>query len=256
MNPVLLLLLAACSTPAPAPTAPPAHDHADGTHAHAPADPGPADHAAAGHGAEDHGHTKAHGGEVKTVGTIHVEAVMVPSGVLFYLSDAAEKPLMVDGYGGSAVIKGPTGVTTAPLMAMGDHLHATAALTVGAPASVVLTLTEAGKAVSASWESPAVGLAAHDHTALHGGQVGMWGDHHVEYVAKDGTYRVWVTDSHRRPVAGVVTGTLKDGDQTLPLAPGSDGSLETKGAGAGTRPVMVDVTVDGTAFSLSFNATP
>ena len=100
-------------------------------------------------------------------------------------------------------------------------------------------------------------LAAHDHRALHGGQVSMYGDHHVEYLAAGGEYRVWVTTANREPITTGVKGSLKDGDTTVPLTPDDgQGLLVGHGDGAGTRPVMVEVTADGQTFSLGFNAVP
>jgi hypothetical protein len=202
----------------------------------------------------DHPHDAPHGGIVQSVGDMHVEALMMASGVLFYLSDAQQKPITVEGYTGNAVIKGPAGVTTVDLMPMGDHLHAAATLAQGQPASAVLTLNHDGKALSASFATESVGMHSHDHTALHGGRVGMWGDYHLEYAPKDGEYRVWVTDEHRNPVAGTVTASLKDGDRTVPLTADATGALVGKGEGAGSRPVMIDVAANGTSFSLAFEA--
>jgi hypothetical protein len=236
---ILLLALVACSPSSspPPPSSPVA----------APSPANPVDES------KPHRHDAPHGGIVQTLGDIHAEALFMPAGVMFYLEDGAQAPLAVDGYTGSAVVKGPSGIVTVDLMAMGDHLHAPATLVQGQPASAVLTLTHEGKAVSASFDSTAVGLASHDHVALHGGQVGMWGEYHLEYAPKDGEYRVWVTDEHRNPVAGTVTGSVKDGATVTPLGAGPDGALTGKGDGAGTRPVTVDVTVDGKAFSLGFN---
>lgn len=40
------------------------------------------------------------------------------------------------------------------------------------------------------------------HYVLHGGQVAMWGNWHVE-IARDvaGEYRLWVADAYRRPIS-------------------------------------------------------
>lgn len=241
----MLLFLLACSTPAPTPAAPPPAptaqpvQAASAPHAHAPG---------------EHAHAAPHGGIVKTTGDMHVEAVMTPAGVMFYLSNADQVAVPVDGYSGSAVIKGPAGVTTADLMPMGDHLHAPATLEQGKPASVVLTFTRDGKALSVAFDTETVGLASHDHTSLHGGQVGMWGDHHVEYAAQDGEYRFWITDAHRNPVPGPVSGSVKAGATELPLVPGDAGLLSVKAADAGKVPVTVNVVTADTSFSLGFNA--
>lgn len=241
MTLALLLALAACS-PAPVPPL--------------PAPPAPAPAPVADHEATPHSHNAAHGGVVRTVGDLHVEALMMPVGVMFYLSDAAQKPLGVDGYTGSAVVQGSAGVTTVTLMPMGDHLHAAVALEQGKPASVVLTLTHAGAAASAQFQTATVGMQSHDHTALHGGQVSMWGDLHLEYAPADGQYRVWVTDEHRNPVPGPVSGAVHDGDRTIPLVAGDGALLSAAGEGAGSRPVTVDVTASGKTFSLGFQPKP
>lgn len=237
----LLALLAACSDEPAAPAAPAAPEAA------APAAP------AAGHAAGDHAHDSPHGGVVKTVGERHVEALFMPGGIMFWVSDAAQKPLPVDGFTGTAVVKGPQGVETVTLAPMGDHLHAVAKLAQGDAASAVLTLTKDGKAESVTFETSAVGLQEHDHTALHGGQVSMWGDYHVEYAPKDGEHRVWVSDAKRVPVTTNVSGSLKDGDTVVPLTfDPATGVLSGKAEGAGTRPVMVDVKVGEAGFSLAF----
>ena len=248
----ILLVILACSD-APTATAPLADPPtvatktelatSGGEHAHGPSQAG-----------ADHAHASPHGGIVQTVGDMHVEALMMPAGVMFYLSDGAQQPLPVAGYGGNAVVKGPSGVTTVDLVPMGDHLHAAAPLEQGQPASAVLTLTHDAKAVSASFETQGVGLESHDHTSLHGGQVSMWGEYHLEYAPQDGQYRLWLTDHQRNPVSGPATGSVKDGSNTLPLTQDASGMLTANGAGAGTRPIVVDVNVGGTMFSLGFNA--
>ena len=97
-------------------------------------------------------------------------------------------------------------------------------------------------------------LPVHDHRALHGGQVSMYQDHHVEYVGHDGEYRFWVTSATREPITTGLAGTVKDGDTVLPLvADNTTGLLSARGPGAGTRPVLVEVTADGRTFSLGFN---
>jgi hypothetical protein len=241
---LVLPTLVACG---PAVT-PHAHE-ADGSH---PA-PAPAATPAAPHADDGHAHAAPHGGVVKAVGARHVEAVFMPGGVLFYLSDTAGAALPVEGFAGSVVVKGPAGVETVTLQPMGDHLHAVAKLEHAQPAGVVLTLTHEGRAESATFEVAAVGLAEHDHTSLHGGQVGMWRDFHLEYAPKDGEHRVYVTDAKRLPITGAVSGSLKDGDATVPLVfDPATGMLSGKAPGAGSRKVLVDVKVGETAFSLGF----
>ncbi len=45
------------------------------------------------------------------------------------------------------------------------------------------------------------------HYVLHGGQVAMWGNWHVE-IARDvaGEYRLWVADAYRRPISAAFYG--------------------------------------------------
>ncbi len=204
-----------------------------------------------------HTHNAPHGGIVNAIqrdGTeMHAEALFMPAGVMFYLSDANQVALPLDGWTGNAVVKGPSGVVTVDLMNMGDHLHAPSTLVQAQPASTVVTLTKDGKAVSTSFSTETVGMQSHNHTPLHGGIVSMWGDHHVEYAPKDGEYRFWITDEKRNPVTGALSGSVKDGDKVVPLVAGADAMLTAKGDGAGTRPVMLSVTTEGTSFDLSFN---
>jgi hypothetical protein len=237
---MLLALFLAC-TPEPAPAPPPP--------------PSPAPAAQPAHDGADHSHDTAHGGIVKTVGFGHVEAVFQVAGVLFYPSDAAQAALPAESFSGTAVIQGPAGVSDVPLVAMGDHLHAAVKLEHGKPATAVLTLTREGKVESVQFDVAAVGLAEHDHTSLHGGQVGMWGDFHLEYAPADGEHRVWISDARRVPVTAGASGSLKDGDTVVPLTfDPATGLLSGRAEGAGTRPVMVDVKVGETSFSLAFNA--
>ncbi len=242
-----LLVLTACSSeptpPAPSPTP-----------AAAPAPAAPAAEAA-GHASGEHAHASPHGGMVKTVGQHHVEALFMPGGIMFYVSDSAQNALPVAGFSGTAVIQGPGGVETVTLSPMGDHLHAVAKLAQRDRASAVLTLTSDGKAQSVTFETASVGLAEHDHTSLHGGQVSMWRDYHVEYAAKDGEYRFWLTDAKRVAVAAAASGSVKDGETVLPLTfDAATGMLSAKAEGAGSRPVTVDVKVGEESFSLGFNA--
>ena len=177
-------------------------------------------------------------------------------GVMFWPSDANAQALPIQGFSGNAVIKGPSGVEKVELVPMGDHLHAPARLEQGKPATIVLTLSRDGKAQSITFEIEAVGLASHDHTSLHGGVVSMWGDFHVEYLAKDGVHRFWVTDAKREVVTMPVSGKLRDGDQELPLtAEAGTGMLSAAAPGAGTRPVTVEIQAGEASFSLGFNAT-
>lgn len=225
----------AVEVPAPAPRTPrpPVAEHAD-------------------HGATAHAHASGHGGEVKAVGALHVEGRFLRSGLMVWISDAAGVPVDLAAASGTAVIKGPAGVTTVLLTGMGDHLHAAMTLPEGTAADAVVTLSVAGQAVSVDFRTAAVGsLAEHDHTALHGGVVSMWGDHHVEYVARPDTVRFYVTDAKRVPVTTNVSGTVTVGGKAVPLVFDADiGALTA--AVAPTGLVMLDAKVGDATFSLGF----
>ena len=242
MNLLLLLALSACSTPIPIPEPPPpSPSKAPAAEAHF-------------HGEEAHAHTAPHGGEVKTMANIHVEALFAAAGVLVYVADIDGKALDPTPFAGTALIQGPNGVTKADLTPMGEHLHAIAELEAGKPASVVVTLPVNGRMESAQFSVEAVGLAEHDHTSLHGGAVSMWGDVHVEYVAQDDELRFYISDARRGAVTAGVSGSAKDGDTVVPLVfDAGTGALSEKSSGAGTRPVMLDAKVGESTFSLLFN---
>lgn len=244
-----LLLLIACNEPTP--TTAPAEPAA-------PAAPSHDAHAAAS-GEQTHakgdGHAARHGGQQRELQGMHVEGLFQADGVMFYLADGDNNPLPPDGASGDAVISSGANVVTATLAPKGEALFAAATLESGKPASAVLTLTRGGHTQSASFETSAVGTAFHDHVSLHGGQVGMWGHYHVELLAKDGAYSVWVTDASRNPVTTGLSGVIVDGAQRQVLAadPGT-GGLTVKSEGAGTRPVTVEIKVEDQSISLPFQA--
>lgn len=225
-----LTLLLACSTPAPAPT--PAHvEHAAGPHAHG----------------------APHGGEVQVAGDLHVEAKLMPTGVMMWLSDAAEKPLAVDGVTATAVVQAGGKVERVSFVPMGDHLHAMVTMEQGKPARVVVTLNRDGQAASATFSAEAVGMAFHDHTPSQGGVVGMFGDAHVELVAGGGQLRFFVSDAWRRAVTSGVSGVLVRGGQRVPLQfDAATGLLSTPGE-VGAEPVVLEATVGEHRFSMTFS---
>lgn len=236
-----LLLLLLCCTGEVAPPPPSA--------AVAPPPPPPTAEKAEG----EHGHGAKHGGIQKELEGMHIEGLAMGSGVMFYITDGNAAPLPLEGITGTAVIKGPSGVEQVQLVPMGDHLHAPGKLVQGQPATVVVTLTRAGKAQSTTFDIPSVGLEAHNHVSLHGGQVSMWGDYHVEYVGKDDVYQFWLTDASREIVKAALSGVVKDGAQQLPLTlDPSTGRLSAKAEGAGSRPVTVELKAGETSFSLGF----
>lgn len=249
-----LLLLIGCGEPtqpaAPAEPAEPA----------APAAPAHDEHAAEAGGhtnAEGDGHAARHGGQQREFQGMHVEGLFQADGVMFYLADGDNNPLSPEGATGEVLISTGSSVVTAPLAPKGDALFAAATLESGKPASAVLTLSRAGQTQSASFETSAVGTTFHDHTAQHGGQVGMWGHYHVELLAKDDAYSVWVTDASRNPVTSGLSGFVVDGAQRLALAAdASGGGFTARAEGAGSRPVTVEITVQDQQISLPFQAAP
>jgi hypothetical protein len=208
LEPLMRLLLAAltaCAAPvvpkpnAPAAAAPPVADVA------------PHDHAA------PHEHAAPHDGLLQVSGDLHLEARLMPTGVMLWLSDANEAPLAVDGSVARAVIQTDHGTSEVAFSPMGDHLHALATLPAGRPARVAVTLRREGRAHTALFATEAVGMALHDHTALHGGVVGMFGDVHVEYAVEGGELRFYLSDAHRAPLVAGVSGEARVGDRAVPL---------------------------------------
>lgn len=235
----------------------------EGAHDHPHEAPGAPAAEEVGHGEHDHGAEAAdpsahatlgpHGGEVKALGGLKAEALFTPAGVMVWVTDAAGAA--VAGVTGEATVQSGAGVLTAPLGSMADHLHAPATLTHGQPANAVVTLkTAAGEAASASWSVAAVGLSLHDHTPMHGGVVGMWGETHVELVREAGAVRFFVSDARRAPITAGVSGTATLGADRVPLTfDPATGALsgpvagETKGQAVG-----LEATVQGEAFTLTF----
>jgi hypothetical protein len=240
---LLLMLLACESSPTPpAVPAPPV----------VPAAPVAAEHHHEGTG--DHGHGAKHGGIQKELDGMHLEGLITPENLDFWLADKDANAMPLQGITATAMVKGPAGVEQLNLSVVDDHFHTPVKLAQGQPATVVVTLMQAGKAQSASYEIPAVGLALHDHQSLHGGQVSMSGDYHLEYLGKEGVYQVWVSNAARQPVTNVLSGSLKDGDKTITLSKDpTTGMLSASGEGAGTRPVMVEVKVPDKTITLGFN---
>ena len=223
-----------------------AHGHEGGAaHAH---------EAGGGHGAAPHAHSSSHGGEIKTVGDLHVEARFMRSGVMVWVTDAQEKPVDLATVTAGAVVKGAAGIQSVPMAVMGDHLHAALTLPEGTAADAVITLTYGGKPVSVDFRTTSVGsLAEHDHTSLHGGVVSMWGDFHVEYLAKGGEVRFWVSDARRLSVTEGVSGSARVGAVTVPLTLDvASGALVGKATPAQGEGATVDVKVGDKAFSLAF----
>lgn len=186
-----------------------------------------------------------------------MEGLAMAGAVMFWPSDANAQALPVQEFSGNTVIKGPAGVEKVDVVPMGDHLHATARLEHGKPATSVLTLNRNGKAQSITYETETVGLATHDHTSLHGGAVSVRGDFHVEHLAKEGVHRLWVTDAKREVVAMPLSGKLwKVYQEVPPAVEAGAGMLFAPVEGAGSRPVTVEIKAGEANFSLGFNATP
>ncbi|MES2643962.1 MAG: hypothetical protein V4850_31020 [Myxococcota bacterium] len=246
---IILALVVACGGPeptaAPSPTPhPPVAPRADTTVA--TRGPGGA------HGSTPHRHDATHGGEVEQVGAFHVEGRFLKSGLMVWVRDAADAPVDLATVKGTAVIEGPAGVTTLMLASMGDHLHAQMMLPEGVPATAVVTLDIAGVPASVDFRTAAVGsLAEHDHTALHGGVVSMWREHHVEYVAGADSVRFYVTDAKRVSAKGDVSGTVTINGVVTPLTfDPATRSLSAPVTPAGL--VMLDAKVGEAVFSLGF----
>lgn len=226
------------------PAAPGAHEHeTEGAHDHGAGAADPSAHATLG----------VHGGEVKALGDNKVEALFTPAGVMVWVLDASGAA--VQGVTGEATVQSASGVVTAPLGAMADHLHAAAPLVHGKPANAVVTLKNAaGQVSSASWSVAAVGLSLHDHTPMHGGAVGMWAETHVELVRADGTLRFFVSDARRAPITAGVSGAMVIGEERVPLTfDATTGALSGVATGDITgKPVTLEATVQGEAFTLTF----
>lgn len=241
MNTLLLALLFACGeAPPPAPAAPaPASAPGHEGHEHP----------------EDHGHGARHGGQQAELEGMHVEALFQRDGVHFYLADGDNQPLPPSFATGHAIVTGPAGTEDVQLAINEDHLLAAKPLTEGQPASALLTLSRDGKIQSVNFETQGVGLAFHDHSALHGGVVGMSGHYHIELRAGEGAYRVWLTDAGRGAITGDLQGVVIDGEARLPLSlDAQTGALVATSPDAGARPVVVEVLHDGQTISLPFAA--
>ncbi|MFN7971189.1 MAG: hypothetical protein U0166_02395 [Acidobacteriota bacterium] len=116
-----------------------------------------------------------------------------------------------------------------------------------------MTATQPASTPAASKE-PETMPKKHEHSAKHGGQLGMVGENHVELaVAKAGEYKVWLSDAYRKPLplakaTGKVTVTDPAGKATsidLAIAPTKDCMVANGDPITGT--IMVEVTVDGVA---------
>lgn len=64
-----------------------------------------------------------------------------------------------------------------------------------------------------------------DHTAHHGGQLGMAGDYHLEFVRRDRNVEIYPSDAVRKPLAAV-GGSLDYGDGIARKLRPRDGFLE------------------------------
>lgn len=111
----------------------------------------------AGHDTTPHTHAAGHGGEVKTVGELHVEGRFMRSGLMVWVNDADQQPVDLASVTGAAVVKGPAGVTTVLLAPMGDHLHAALTLPEGTAADAVVTFNVAGTPVRVDFRTSSVG---------------------------------------------------------------------------------------------------
>src|SRR5438552_13284781 len=90
---------------------------------------------------------------------------------------------------------------------------------------LLLALAACGRDEASTSVTPRPGL--HDHTPHHGGVVTMVGMQHLEAVATDGRFRVYLTDVWRRPlpldgVSGSVTLDLARRGSVLSLVAHGD----------------------------------
>ena len=226
-----------------APTTAAADDKEHGDHDHGAGAANPSAHATIG----------PHGGEVKALGALKAEALFTPSGLMVWVTDASGAA--ASGVTGEATIQSASSVITAPLGGMSDHLHAPATLVHGQPANAVLTLkTASGEAKSGSFSVVAVGLSLHDHTPMHGGAVGMWGETHVELVRREAVVRFFVSDARRAPITAGVSGAVLLGAAQVPLTfDPATGALngEVPGLAEGQAVTLV-ATVQDETFTLTF----
>ena len=214
-----------------------------GEHAHGDGAAQPSVHATLG----------PHGGEIKTLGAHSAEALFTPAGLMVWVTDATGAA--VPGITGEATVQSASGVVTAPLGVMSDHLHAPATLVHGQPANAVLTLKRpTGEASSGSWSVTAVGLSLHDHTPMHGGAVGMWGETHVELVRAEAVVRFMVSDARRVPITAGVSGAVLIGAAQVPLTfDPVTGALSGEVPGlTNGQPVTLVAMVQDESFTLTF----
>ncbi len=117
---------------------------------------------------EGHKHGSPHGGEVKTAGGFHMEAVIKGSILTIYLLDGNEKPMTISGATASALIQTADGKTsTVILRANGKESFAFKLNPSKKYNKAIVTIKTGGKTASASFDlkSKAKGHeeAGHNH---------------------------------------------------------------------------------------------
>lgn len=217
------------------------HDHGRDGHEH---DKTSAEEAKAptAHDHATHSHAPSRGGALAQLGELHVEALAMPDGLWFWFTDAAHSTVDSGTLQASVVVRQGDARFEGPLVARTGAARWEGALKPDQPVTVVLNLQHGGKAQAATLQFQAASLPAHDHRAMHGGQVGMAGDVHVEWAPKDAVHRFFVSGADRTETKATVSGTLEVGEQKLPLR-WDEGSraLVADAADAGKGPIVVEI---------------
>lgn len=217
------------------------HDHGEKGHDHehqgkAEASPAPAhDHGA-------HEHAPSRGGVLTEVDGLHIEALAMPDGLWFWFSDASHAAVDAAALQASVIVRQGDARFEGPLSRRTGAARWDGALKGDQPVTVVLNFSHGGKAQAATFQFSTASLPLHDHRALHGGQVGMAGDVHVEWAPKEGAHRFFISGADRTETKATLSGTLEVGEQKLPLR-WDEGSraLVADAADAGKGPIVVEI---------------
>lgn len=223
------------------------HDHgADaGGHDHAHATAAPTEGGA-------HDHRPRHGGSLAETEGLHVEAKVGAEGLELWFTDGNHVDLPAGAVSGKAVINEGSGVVEAPVERVGDRWLARAALPAGQGLNAVLAVVVDGRPKSVALTLAPPTLGHHDHSSIHGGEVMMFGDYHVEWTQVDGQHRFWLTDADRKPAqATAATFTDAGGAGTLSFDPALGAWV---GAAKGGGPVRVELDSGAVKVQVAFAA--